>query len=395
MECVSNKGPVTLLDGREQHYKGKKPLLATACEICGFKNHLTADCYRLVGYPPDFKSKIKPAQSGFYQTGTPGPYQTGMGNCRYTQQGSYQTGLEGSNTVQLPVGEKAEIMNTRISTILGDMNLIKVLFVPEFKFNLLSVTRLTKDLSCNNSFFPNFCTLQDLYSGKVIGIGREHNSLYLLKDEVPAVVSTTIKADNHTDLWHITLGHPSLKVMQHILSLKDHIDVCPARQAMHGNPIIPNLDEATESSSVERDGPVDQMPDTTTTQIESDIEENFSTRVGDIDIEAPVEDTRRTDYLSYSNMSDTYQSYVAAGNSSKLLQDTKEALHNKFSMKDLGDLKYFLGIEVLRSKTGIFLNQRKYALELISQSGLSGSKPAATPLEPNNKFNTVKYDELT
>lgn len=134
-------------------------------------------------------------------------------------------GLEGSNTVQLPAGEKAEIMNTRISTILGDMNLIKVLFVPEFKFNLLSVTRLTKDLSCNNSFFPNFCTLQDLYSGKVIGIGREHNSLYLLKDEVPAVVSTTIKADNHTDLWHITLGHPSLKVMQHILSLKDHIDV--------------------------------------------------------------------------------------------------------------------------------------------------------------------------
>lgn len=94
---VSNKGPVTLLDGREQHYKGKKPLLATACEICGFKNHLTADCYRLVGYPPDFKSKIKPAQSGFYQTGTPGPYQTGMGNCRYTQQGSYQTGMGSSN----------------------------------------------------------------------------------------------------------------------------------------------------------------------------------------------------------------------------------------------------------------------------------------------------------
>lgn len=82
-------------------------------------------------------------------------------------------------------------------------------------------------------------------------------------------------------------------------------------------------------------------------------------------------------------------------NISKLIQDTKEALHIKFSMKDLGDHKYFLRIEIVRSKTGILLNQRKYALELISESGLSGSKPAATPLEPNKKFTIVEYDELT
>lgn len=94
----SNKEPLTLLAGRGQHYKGKKPLLAIACEICGFKNHLTADCYRLVGYPSDFKSKRKPAQSGHYQTGTPGPYQTGMGNCRSTQQCSYQTGMGSFNS---------------------------------------------------------------------------------------------------------------------------------------------------------------------------------------------------------------------------------------------------------------------------------------------------------
>lgn len=93
----SNKEPLTLLAGRGQHYKGKKPLLVTACEICGFKNHLTVDCYRLVGYPSDFKSKRKLAQSGLYQTGTPDPYQTGMGNSRSTQQGSYQTGMGSSN----------------------------------------------------------------------------------------------------------------------------------------------------------------------------------------------------------------------------------------------------------------------------------------------------------
>jgi len=55
----SNKEPLTLLAGRGKHYKGKKPLLATACEICGFKNHLTADCYRLVGYPSRLKEQEK------------------------------------------------------------------------------------------------------------------------------------------------------------------------------------------------------------------------------------------------------------------------------------------------------------------------------------------------
>ena len=39
-------------------------------------------------------------------------------------------------------------------------------------------------------------------------------------------------------------------------------------------------------------------------------------------------------------------------------------LSREFKMKDLGSLKYFLGIEVLRSKQGIFLSQQKYTLDL-------------------------------
>ncbi|XP_019240256.1 PREDICTED: uncharacterized protein LOC109220259, partial [Nicotiana attenuata] len=65
----------------------------------------------------------------------------------------------------------------------------------------------------------------------------------------------------------------------------------------------------------------------------------------------------------------------------------------QFRVKDLGELKYFLGIEVLRSKTGILLNQRKYILELISELGLSGAKPASTPLEANVRLTTAEYDQ--
>ena len=55
-------------------------------------------------------------------------------------------------------------------------------------------------------------------------------------------------------------------------------------------------------------------------------------------------------------------------------------------MKDLGELKFFLGIEFVISQKGIVMSQRKYALELISELGLSGTKPVNTPLETNLKL---------
>ncbi|XP_019107199.1 uncharacterized mitochondrial protein AtMg00810-like [Beta vulgaris subsp. vulgaris] len=55
-------------------------------------------------------------------------------------------------------------------------------------------------------------------------------------------------------------------------------------------------------------------------------------------------------------------------------------------MKDLGPLKYFLGIEVARSSTGLFLCQRNYALDVISESGLLGAEPSGFPIEQNHKL---------
>ncbi|XP_071695739.1 uncharacterized protein [Rutidosis leptorrhynchoides] len=68
----------------------------------------------------------------------------------------------------------------------------------------------------------------------------------------------------------------------------------------------------------------------------------------------------------------------------------KQFFNSKFLIKDLGVLKYFLGIKVLKTETGICLSQRKYCLELLSQFGLLGCKPAPTPLESGFILNTEK-----
>jgi len=56
-------------------------------------------------------------------------------------------------------------------------------------------------------------------------------------------------------------------------------------------------------------------------------------------------------------------------------------------------LKYFLGIEFTRSTEGILMHQRKYALELIAEVGMSAAKPAGTPIDVNVKLTSKLYDE--
>ena len=55
-------------------------------------------------------------------------------------------------------------------------------------------------------------------------------------------------------------------------------------------------------------------------------------------------------------------------------------------MKHLGGLKYFLGIEVARSKAGRVLSQRKYVLDLLTEVGLLECKPVDTPIVQNHRL---------
>ena len=49
-------------------------------------------------------------------------------------------------------------------------------------------------------------------------------------------------------------------------------------------------------------------------------------------------------------------------------------------------LRYFLGIEVMRSKHEIFLSQRKYVFDLLSETGKLGVKPCSSPMVPSVHF---------
>ncbi|CAL0315661.1 unnamed protein product [Lupinus luteus] len=77
---------------------------------------------------------------------------------------------------------------------------------------------------------------------------------------------------------------------------------------------------------------------------------------------------------------------VLTGNDSSQIQYVKHTLDIAYKIKDLGKLRYFLGLEIARSSQGIHLNQRGYALSLLQDLGTLASKPAKTPSDPSLKL---------
>ncbi|XP_056688715.1 uncharacterized mitochondrial protein AtMg00810-like [Spinacia oleracea] len=66
----------------------------------------------------------------------------------------------------------------------------------------------------------------------------------------------------------------------------------------------------------------------------------------------------------------------------------KEMLSKSFHMKDLGELTYFLGLEVFRSSSGFFVSQRKYALDFLKEHHMVDVKSVLLPMESNLKLTT-------
>nr|KYP37164.1 Retrovirus-related Pol polyprotein from transposon TNT 1-94 [Cajanus cajan] len=77
---------------------------------------------------------------------------------------------------------------------------------------------------------------------------------------------------------------------------------------------------------------------------------------------------------------------VLTGSDHHGISQIKQHLCHHFQTKDLGKLRYFLGIELAQSTNGIVISQRKYALDILEETTLMNSKPVDTPMDPNAKL---------
>ena len=77
---------------------------------------------------------------------------------------------------------------------------------------------------------------------------------------------------------------------------------------------------------------------------------------------------------------------VITGSDEDGIQKLKKHLFTHFQTKNLGKLKYFMGIEIAQSSSGVVLSQRKYALDILEETSMLDCKSIDTPMVPNVKL---------
>ena len=118
--------------------------------------------------------------------------------------------VNGSQTIAKSIGSACPLPSLPTS----------ILYVPDFPFNFISVSKLTRDLHCVLTFSHNSITLQDQSTRKTIGIGHESQGIFHFRSPL---CSTTCTSTIAPLLLHSCLDHPILskyrKPIPHISSL--------------------------------------------------------------------------------------------------------------------------------------------------------------------------------
>lgn len=137
-----------------------------------------------------------------------------------------------NGSVQLPNGSRTTVQTLGSVDISPTLSLHKVLHVPAFTSNLLSVSKFIQDHHCIIPFYPHFCLFQDQWNERILGIVKERNGIYYLAsfnlcsssnivdkhlETRPIAHCKKIFSDlNKTDCntWHKKLDHVSVSRMQ-------------------------------------------------------------------------------------------------------------------------------------------------------------------------------------
>jgi hypothetical protein len=81
---------------------------------------------------------------------------------------------------------------------------------------------------------------------------------------------------------------------------------------------------------------------------------------------------------------------ICTGNDLTMVHDFKESMMKHFAMTDLGKMRYFLGVEVTQNEQGIFIQQHKYAEEILKRFGMENCNTVKSPIVYSDRLQTCE-----
>jgi hypothetical protein len=89
-----------------------------------------------------------------------------------------------------------------------------------------------------------------------------------------------------------------------------------------------------------------------------------------------------------------FDDLIFTGNNEEMFERFKKSMKNEFAMTDLGKMRFFLGVEVKQLDCGIFINQQKYANEILERFNMSQCNKVCSPIVPGNKLTKDENGKL-
>ncbi|RVW87882.1 Retrovirus-related Pol polyprotein from transposon RE1 [Vitis vinifera] len=393
----------------------------------------------------------------------------------------------GHSSVHIADGSKSKIAGTGSIKLTKDLYLDSVLHVPNLDCNLLSISKLARDLQCVTKFYPNLCVFQDLKSGKMIGSAELCSGLYLLHvansqtkslKQVAYSLRPHTLANENLQVYirrrkRQELEHGSQSTCGQYIDSNSSLPEENIGEDRAGEVLIPSIDDSTLPIALRKgvrrctDHPIGnyvtyeglspsyrafatslddtQVPNTIqealkisewkkAVQDEIDaLEKNGTWTITDLPVgkrpvgckwiftikykaDGSVERFKarlvargillslavnqdwclqqldiKNAFLNGDLEEEVYMEIPPGFEESMAKnQKLKKYLSEEFEVKDLGNLKYFLGMEVARSRKGIVVSQRKYILDLLKETGMLGCKPIDTPMDSQKKLGIEK-----
>ncbi|KAF7831079.1 Retrovirus-related Pol polyprotein from transposon TNT 1-94 [Senna tora] len=416
--------------GRSQNrggrtWQGNKP----QCQVCGRMGHIAINCYNRFNQSyteaslTQFLNQNKPNNgapveallatpetlcddSWFADSGASNHLTNSSSNLQVKQP------YDGEEQVHIANGSGLKISGIGFSKLLTNGSTLKlnqILHVPDVSKNLLSISKFAKDNNVYFEFHSNRCFVKSQVDHKVLLEGRNKQGLYLFdnltfghkpsmsasKFSVSSPVSanaasssilfdSTVCSDSSPfGIWHSRLVPSTLSKCTTKVTKEKPITVGPTDA-------VRDVGNSTGSRSLSS-GPNGGSAVNEVVVARCEVSPTVDLHSGAVSSQSQTR-VSSSQPLSNAMQNISEEGGVSQGSSIDAIKSLVSSLNKKFSLKDLGTLNYFLGLQAKSlDDGGLLLTQTKYVKDLLIKAGMDGASSQKTHMVSSVRLSAFVY----